>query len=514
MSAFPLSRPLLAGLSAALSAVLLLPLHPRAQALSSYFVSSAAPSADNNPSVLRRLEPTGQLTVLGTVTANGAGVVVNGLGCDPADPYHAYAMELLDEGVVAPPTFYKISLVDASAVALGTITPPTAPRTTFPNLGLSFVLPQLGEGASGSRFFLAGGSANYNFFTGAVTNIKFYAGTLNLNIPPPAAIPVWRQITPGNASTQAFITTYLTACVRSIAEGTPVPTTGIQDWVFDPASGNLVSYLGQERQFFTLTNPAGAAPTAFVTTPAAPLPAPTTIGYMYRDIANNLFGVSNETGTAYHFDRTTGNFLDAPAFPGLGATQGDAATGTAVPVPLPVTLTEFAAAPAGAATVQVRWTTATEAHVAYFEVQRSAEAGTKWETVGRQPAANAAGRSYHLTDFAPLNGPSYYRLATTDEDGRVAYSPVKAVRRNAPAEPLVVTAYPNPNDGRFTLAFSAPAPAGSAVALRDGLGRTVWQADLSQQQHLDVVLPALPSGVYYLSTTGEGYAQTQRLTVQ
>ena len=224
-----------------------------------------------------------------------------------------------------PPTLYRISVATAQATALGTLTPPPTPRTIFPNLGLSFILPQTGDGASGSRYFVGGGTASYNLFTGAVTNVKFYVGVINLAVAP-ATIPAWKQVSMADAPTKNLLEGYISSLVSVMANGGPMPTTGIQDWVFNPATGQLVSYLGLEQRFLSISNP-GTMPVALVTTPTTPLPVATSIGYMYRDGSNNVYGMSIDSGKMYQFDPSTGNYLGLVRDSGLGATQGDAATG-------------------------------------------------------------------------------------------------------------------------------------------------------------------------------------------
>lgn len=236
---------------------------------------------------------------------------------------------------------------------------------------------------------------------------------------------------------------------------------------------------------------------------------------MYRDGSNNVYAMSNATGTMYQLDRLTGSYLRTVAGTGLGTTQGDAATGPGVPSPLPVTLSSFEAK-AHPRNVQISWATATEENVNHFEVQRRNDASADWQTVGTLPAANTnKGNHYHLTDNAPHAGTSYYRLATIDRDGTTAYSAVRSVSYTGSTAAIALTAEacPNPSTGTFTLALSSPGPAGSTAALRDNLGRIIWQADLSNQQQLAVTLPSLPTGVYFLSTTAGGHTSTQRLRV-
>ena len=476
----------------------------------SYFVTSAAPSANNTPSVLRRLEGNGRFSTVGTVNEAGTGLTLNALGFNSADALNVYGMNMSYEGSVTPPTFYRVSLATAAATALGTLTPPTTPSTTFPNLGLSYVLAQLGDGGPNSTFYLAGATLRYNLFTGLVSDVRFYVGTANLAGASPT-IPVWRQADISDPAANAIITDFIRRTNTSVTDGGPLPEGGIQDWVYDPASGHLVSYLGIEQKFLTISNPA-TAPRAVVTTPAVLLPVATQIGYMFRDGRNNLFGMSADGGLVYHLDRLTGSYLGTFEDSGLGATRGDATTAPGLAAPLPVVLTAFAARPEPAR-VQLSWATASEAKTAAFEVQRRAATGPTWAAIGSVTATNAAsGSRYAFADTAPGAGANYYRLAIRDLDGTVAYSPVQVATVSKALAVVGFDAYPNPCQGSFTLRLLAPAPAGSRAVLADGLGRPVWSADLGgEQPPLAVRLPAnLPAGVYTLRCAGA----TQRLTVE
>ena len=475
----------------------------------SYFVTSAAPAANSTPSVLRKLEGSGSFTTIGTVNEAGTGLVLNALGFNSADAFNVYGMNASYEGTVTPPTLYRVSLATAAATALGTITPPATPSTTFPNLGLSYVLAQLGDGGPGATFYMAGASLRYNLFTGLVSDIKFYVGTVNLAGPSPT-IPVWRQADLSDPAANALITDFIRRTNTSVTDGGPLPEGGIQDWVFDPASGHLVSYLGLEQRFLTISNPA-TAPRAVATTPAVLLPVATQIGYMFRDGRNNLFGMSADGGLVYQLDRLTGAYLGTFENSGLGATRGDATTAPGLAAPLPVVLTAFAARPEGAR-VQLSWATASEAKTAAFEVQRRTGTGTAWAAIGTVAAANAAnGSRYALADDAARPGTNYYRLAIRDLDGAVAYSAVQVASVSKTAAGASFEAYPNPCRGGFTLRLEAPAPAGSRAVLSDGLGRPVWSAELGTEVQLGAALPAgLPAGVYTLRCAGA----TQRLVVE
>ncbi|GAB3575209.1 M12 family metallo-peptidase [Hymenobacter daeguensis] len=145
--------------------------------------------------------------------------------------------------------------------------------------------------------------------------------------------------------------------------------------------------------------------------------------------------------------------------------------------PLPVVLTRFSGQAAGLVN-QLQWATASEADVAYFEVQRSLD-GAAFEPVGRVPATNtSAARAYTLPDANPPAGRAYYRLLVQDRDGTAAYSAVVAVQRDDAARPAFsVQAFPNPVPAGGTLQLRVQSPEAQTVQLSvtDAVGRTVWQ---------------------------------------
>ncbi len=178
------------------------------------------------------------------------------------------------------------------------------------------------------------------------------------------------------------------------------------------------------------------------------------------------------------------------------------------PVPLPVQLVAFAAASVGPSAVRLSWTTATEAHSARFEVERSPD-GQHFASIGQVPAAGSSStpRSYGLTDAALPAGASllYYRLRQLDQDGTTTYSPVRSVGL-APVPGLVL--YPNPAQATTTLLGTAP---GAAVQLLDALGREVATATADASGRAQLGWPiGLAQGVYVVRTAG----RVARLVIQ
>lgn len=73
----------------------------------------------------------------------------------------------------------------------------------------------------------------------------------------------------------------------------------------------------------------------------------------------------------------------------------------------------------------LNWSTIQESNTSHFNIERMANT-TAFTVIGRVEAAGTSSnqRNYSFIDRWPLNGMNYYRLAQTDRDGRVNYSPI------------------------------------------------------------------------------------------
>lgn len=131
-----------------------------------------------------------------------------------------------------------------------------------------------------------------------------------------------------------------------------------------------------------------------------------------------------------------------------------------------------------------------------FTLEKSAD-GINWETLLSMPArANA--EDYHATDYAVFTGINYYRLRITEKNGSVYYSPVSHVTGNGGEKKF--SCWPNPASGSIMLLRNN---GGSAVIrLTDLHGRTVLVKTIQTRKE-EIILPALPSGMYLLQVDGE-----------
>lgn len=157
---------------------------------------------------------------------------------------------------------------------------------------------------------------------------------------------------------------------------------------------------------------------------------------------------------------------------------------------LPVVLTALAAR-RQAGGVWVQWATASEAHSARFEVQRSAD-GVAFGPVATVPAQGTSfqPRSYAVFDAAAPMGGLYYRLRQVDTDGTATYSPVVAVGGAAAGAPAV---FPNPTRGLLLLAGSEA----THYRICNALGQRLRQAPLPAGQAA-ISVADLPAGAYLL----------------
>lgn len=487
-----------------------------------FLVTSACPSANNNPSVLRRMNPDNSLSTIGTINLAGTPIIVNGLGSDLADPGFVYAMSTVTGagiGALAPPTFYRINLLNGSATSFGEVTPPptpTPPPGSPPgSFGVSYAINLAADGAPGSRFFLTGaaGIARITSFiptlTVQVSGLRLYIGEISLQPVPNPAAPTWRQVDISDPATTAIVNGFQTAINNYLNGVGPLPSGGFQDIAYVPSTGNLISYLGVDNQFITVSN-IGAAPVAVTTTPATLLPVAAQnreVGSVFRDGSGSFYAQVSDNGIAYQIDPLTGNYLGNSINLGVGCSRGDATTAPPIVV-LPVELTSFTAG-VGGGQVRLAWRTATEQKVDRFVIERSAD-GRSWEAVKAVAARNLPeGASYETADERPSPAAKHYRLRVQDLDGSVSYSATRVVEFGKQA--TLLAPYPNPATGHFTIALSSPAE--GAARLINEMGQIVWQEPLHGGA-VEAQVASLPTGVYQLVVTlADGSITTHRVAL-
>lgn len=191
--------------------------------------------------------------------------------------------------------------------------------------------------------------------------------------------------------------------------------------------------------------------------------------------------------------------------------------------PLPVSLVAFSAVRSGATTL-LSWTTASELTNKGFNVQVSAD-GTTFRTLGfvaSKLVNSSQALNYTYTDKEDgKNGTRYYRLEQVDVDGKVNYSPVRAVSFDGTAATSVaLVAYPNPFSNTVGLTLEGVSVANGTLAsvkLVDMTGRTVRDQQLALNgASLSLGdLSDLRSGLYLAKVTlSDGSTKTVRIQRQ
>ncbi|MBS1634966.1 MAG: T9SS type A sorting domain-containing protein [Bacteroidetes bacterium] len=169
---------------------------------------------------------------------------------------------------------------------------------------------------------------------------------------------------------------------------------------------------------------------------------------------------------------------------------------------LPIELVKFNADFEGTQ-VKLSWQTATETNSDFFTVQKSTD-GTNFSNIG---LVKAAGNSnvpidYSLIDTQPVHGVNYYRLLTTDKNGKLHESSiVYAVYRsdNKPGIEL----FPNPASESVKLKFTDFTARFVQGEIYDHTGHLLQTSsfDLLQGSEQNVDISALQSGIYFIKVS-------------
>jgi hypothetical protein len=210
------------------------------------------------------------------------------------------------------------------------------------------------------------------------------------------------------------------------------------------------------------------------------------------------------TATAMNGQTQTETAWDAGAFESSGSA-------------LPVELSRFDAALDGER-VRLVWVTASETGNAGFAVERRADRGGRWRTLGRVEGAGttARERSYEFVDQRlPAADTLAYRLRQIDADGTETLSDPVRVGRDAPSTLTIEPPMPNPATAQATVRAAVPDGATDArLVVYDLLGRALWSTSVSPgRSALEMPVADLASGAYLVRLEADRGTATTRLTV-
>jgi hypothetical protein len=130
--------------------------------------------------------------------------------------------------------------------------------------------------------------------------------------------------------------------------------------------------------------------------------------------------------------------------------SGDGWASTYYPLsPLPIEFLSFSATKQNGMAL-LRWEMGTDADVAYFDVERSAEA-VNFTNLGAVQQNAQAEKKYYYTDQTPLRGHNYYRIKVHRKDGSIVYTGIKTVIFDVTATEECVSVFPNPAKDRVNI---------------------------------------------------------------
>jgi hypothetical protein len=151
----------------------------------------------------------------------------------------------------------------------------------------------------------------------------------------------------------------------------------------------------------------------------------------------------------------------------------------------------------------VQWITATEINVSHFDIERSANGFSAWQTIGSLKAkGNPNGQTtYEYADTDPLSI-SYYRLRSNDLDGKTQVSKILSVNRSSTLKINQLSSMPVYTEGVFLDVQTAQGEL--TINLTDIFGRTLLtekRTVLAGQNQLYLPLSHWATGTYFLSLT-------------
>jgi hypothetical protein len=184
-------------------------------------------------------------------------------------------------------------------------------------------------------------------------------------------------------------------------------------------------------------------------------------------------------------------------------------------IALPLQLLSFSGKTASDKNI-LHWKTAMERHVAYHQIERSADA-YQWSPLGQvaSPGDSDTPLEYSFEDAQPLLE-AYYRLRSVDHDGSESLSPAIFLARSVEGIRLQQV-FPSPTSGPLTLLLYSASDARLQLTVVGMDGRIQQQSELEMpqgtlQHTLD--LGRLPAGMYQVRVTDGRNHSTPVLVVK
>ena len=196
--------------------------------------------------------------------------------------------------------------------------------------------------------------------------------------------------------------------------------------------------------------------------------------------------------------------------PNTSFTIGSNNVRTAFVTPLPVSLIDFSAK-AKDASIEVKWSTASEKDNSAFVVEKSLD-GQTWSSIGTVKGAKTSNvvNNYGVVDYKVVAGFQYYRLKQIDLDGSVNYSKAIAVNFSK-ASTLNVNVFPNPAKDVLNITTENNATGEVNIQILNSMGEAVYNQVVEAGLVQNIDITSFIPGVYYVTVIAEGESKIIRL---
>ena len=156
----------------------------------------------------------------------------------------------------------------------------------------------------------------------------------------------------------------------------------------------------------------------------------------------------------------------------------------------------------------LNWQTENEVNINGYEIQRSSN-GTSWQTIGFVQANGNFG-NYHFTDGALLTGKNYYRLKIIDNQASQSYSRIQFIdfskKGYLELTPNTITTN--------TLQISTDYQLKNANAnIYNTTGQLVAKQKINGTGLIQITLPSLAKGLYYLQVSNNGIIEKRKFVL-
>jgi hypothetical protein len=150
-------------------------------------------------------------------------------------------------------------------------------------------------------------------------------------------------------------------------------------------------------------------------------------------------------------------------------------------------------------TINLKWATASEENISYFEIWRSADGNSFDKLIGTVAAQGNSSFSanYDLNDNSPLATWNYYRVKQVDKNGKATLGNVARV--NMQQNNTTLSVYPNPVKSSLTLEYISTNIETVSVRVLNSMGSLIYQSGFTTQNGINkftIPAAALSKGIY------------------